>query len=245
MSLTPSSAGAPLAGGAVDPGPSGSDRLRRIGLAAAFLAPAIFFLGLWIVYPTVRTIRRSFYDRSGDTFVGLDNYKQLFTSDILLTSLKNNALWVLVVPMAVTAIGLVFAVLIERVRWSVAFKTAIFMPMAISAFAAGVTWRIVYVKDPDLGAANAAVKSVHDVFVTPGAFTAAAASTPALEGSPRTGLIHKEPVQPGETGLLGLTAVPCADIPSDAQRAAKPEPLQGGITGVVWRDFKPGGGGTA
>jgi alpha-glucoside transport system permease protein len=83
---------------------------------------------------------------------------------------------------------------------------------------------------------------VHDVFVTPGALTAAAASTPALEGSRRTGFIRKEPVQPGETVSLGLTAVPFADIPSDAQQAAKPEPLQGGITGVVWRDFKPGGG---
>src|SRR3954449_8224364 len=116
MSAGSATAVPPVEPAAAGPGPPGSDRLRRLAVAAAFLAPAAFFLGLWIVYPTVRTIRRSFYDRSGDTFVGLDNYKQLFTSDILLTSLKNNALWVLVVPMAVTAIGLVFAVLIERVR---------------------------------------------------------------------------------------------------------------------------------
>ena len=53
--------------------------------------------------------------------------------------------------------------LTERVRWAVAFKTAVFMPMAISAFAAGITWRIVYIQDPDLGALNAGVKVVHDV----------------------------------------------------------------------------------
>ena len=49
-----------------------------------------------------------------------------------MTAIKNNAIWVAVVPALVTAIGLIFAVLIERVRWSVAFKTVVFMPMAIS-----------------------------------------------------------------------------------------------------------------
>ena len=63
-----------------------------------------------------------------------------------------------------TAIGLIFAVLTERVRWSVAFKTIVFLPMAISAFATGVTWRIMYVQDPNLGAVNALGRVVHDAF---------------------------------------------------------------------------------
>ena len=54
----------------------------------------------------------------------------------------------LVVPAFVTAVGLVFAVLLERIRFSVAFKVAVFMPMAISLFAAGVIWRLMYEKDP-------------------------------------------------------------------------------------------------
>ena len=53
---------------------------QRYGVAAAFLAPALIFLGVWIVYPTIRTIIRSFYDREGDKFVGFDNYKTLFTT---------------------------------------------------------------------------------------------------------------------------------------------------------------------
>ncbi len=65
-------------------------------------------------------------------------------------------------PAFVTAIGLVFAVLTERVRFSVAFKTAVFMPMAISLFAAGVIWRVMYEKDPDQGAVNAAIGVVKD-----------------------------------------------------------------------------------
>ena len=127
-------------------------RWRKHALAAGFLAPAVVLLGIWIVYPTLYTIWRSFYDRSGDEFVWFDNYKELFTNDVIVTAIKNNAIWVAVVPALVTAIGLIFAVLTERVSWSVAFKTAVFMPMAISAFAAGITWRIVYIKEPDQGA---------------------------------------------------------------------------------------------
>src|SRR5215218_200238 len=155
-------------------------RWRKYGLAMAFLAPAIFFLGIWVVYPTVRTIIRSFFDRDGDEFVWFSNYEKIFTDDILVTAVKNNLLWVLIVPALVTVIGLVFAVLMERVSWSVAFKTAVFMPMAISAFAAGITWRIVYIQQPELGAANAAIASVRDTFDPPGVLSEAAPSTDQL-----------------------------------------------------------------
>ena len=71
-------------------------------------------------------------------------------------------------PALVTAIGLIFAVLTERVRWAVAFKTVVFLPMAISAFATGVTWRIMYQQDPGLGAVNALGKTSSGVFSPPG-----------------------------------------------------------------------------
>ena len=59
--------------------------------------------------------------------------------------------------------------LTERIRWSVAFKMIVFMPMAISLFAAGVILRLVYEQDPDQGALNAAHRrSSHDAFVRPG-----------------------------------------------------------------------------
>ena len=82
-------------------------------------------------------------------------------------------------PALVTAIGLVFAVLTERIRWSTAFKTAVFMPMAISLFAAGVIWR----HDGPAGArargaVNAVVKVVHDAFEPPGAADRRAARRP-------------------------------------------------------------------
>jgi len=199
-------------------------------------------LGVWIVYPTVYTAFRSLFDRSGNEFVWFDNYEQLFTSDVLLTAIKNNAIWVLVVPVLVTAIGLVFAVLTERVGWAFAFKTAVFMPMAISAFAAGVTWRLVYIQDPDQGALNAGIASVRSVWADEGALSSARPSTEGLTGTPAGGLTLAEPIPTGEVAQLGLTAISTSEVPENAEQAVRPEPLQGGIRGVVWRDFKPGGG---
>ena len=68
--------------------------------------------------------------------------------------------------------------LTERVRWSVAFKTIVFLPMAISAFATGVTWRIMYVQDPNLGAVNALGRVVVQAFNPPGSLSTALPSTP-------------------------------------------------------------------
>jgi alpha-glucoside transport system permease protein len=223
--------------------PEGSEsgRWRQYALAAGFLAPAAFFLGVWIVYPTVRTIIRSLFDNDGN-FVWLDNYEVIFTTEVLRTAVQNNAIWVAVVPAFVTAVGLIFAVLTERVRWSVAFKTAVFMPMAISAFAAGITWRIVYVQDPDLGALNAGIKVVKDSFSPGAVLTQARPSTDDMTGSLAQGFTLDDPVDPGDVAALGLTAIPPDQVPADAVQAVQPEALQGGIRGVVWRDFKPGGG---
>ena len=215
----------------------------KYGVALLFLLPAIIFLGVWIVYPAVYTLFRSFFGQSGfDNFVGIDNYKTLFTSDLLLTAIKNNAIWVAVVPAFVTAVGLIFAVLTERVSWSVAFKTAVFMPMAISAFAAGVIWRIMDQQDPNLGAINASIAVVKDAINPPGVLSEAKPSSQDLQGTPKGGITLQNPVQPGDVAKLGLTGIPPSEVPAGAVQAVLPEALQGGITGVVWRDFKPGGG---
>jgi alpha-glucoside transport system permease protein len=237
--------GAATAGGAAAPLPP-RGRARRLWrehrIAIAFLAPAVALLGVWIVYPTVYTIVRSLFDREGSNFVGLDNYGELFSQDILVTAIKNNALWLAVVPALVTAIGLVFAVLLERVRWSLAFKTVVFMPMAISLFAAGVIWRVMDEKDPDIGAVNASLGAIVDAVDPPGALPDAQPSTDALTGSAKRGMTLQRPVSPGEVAPLGLTAIPPKDVPDDAEQARAPPPMPGAIEGVVWRDFKPGGG---
>lgn len=215
---------------------------ERYGIGALFLLPAAVLLGVWIVYPAIYTIVRSFYDRSGDNFIGFDNYVELFSNESLLQAITNNAIWVAVVPALVTAIGLIFAVLTERVRWSVAFKTAVFMPMAISAFAAGVIWRITLEQDPNRGPVNAVISAVSETFSPAGALPRARPSTDDLQGSIDAGFQLNQGLGPGDTALLGLTAIPNPDVPEDAAQAVEPEAVPGGVSGVVWRDFKPGGG---
>ena len=118
--------------------PPGAGSLAQVRGRGRLPRPRRLPPGVWIVYPAIKTIWRSLFDRCGDKFVGLDNYKNAVHSDQTLNAIKNNPSGSLIVPAFVTAIGLIFAVLTERVRWSVAFKTAVFMPMAVSAFAAGV-----------------------------------------------------------------------------------------------------------
>ena len=166
VTVEPPIAGAP-------PADEGARSWRRYAIAVGFLAPAVVLLGVWIVYPAVYTVYRSLFDRNGTDFIWFDNYKTVFTDNGILTAIKNNAIWVGVVPALVTAIGLIFAVLTERIRWSVAFKTAVFMPMAISLFAAGVIWRVMDQKEPAHGAAQRAIGVVHDAFSPPGALSSA------------------------------------------------------------------------
>ena len=216
---------------------------RRYLTGAFFLAPAMFLLAVWLVYPTIYTVIRSFFGQQGylGTWVGIDNYRHLFTTSTLTTAIKNNAIWVAVVPALVTSFGLLFAVLTERVRWAVAFKTVVFLPMAISAFATGVTWRIMYQQDPNLGAVNALAKTVKGVFSPAGVLPSALPSTPNLV-SANGGLILKTPLHPGGVALIGLTAIAPNQVPKSAIQAVKPAPKPGDVEGVVWRDFKPGGG---
>lgn len=221
----------------------GPRAFARYATAALFLTPAFILLGVWLVFPTVYTVVRSLFGPTGflGTFVGIDNYTHVFRTSTLLTAIKNNAIWVAVVPAFVTALGLMFAVLTERVRWVVAFKTAVFLPMAISAFATGVTWRILYQQDPSQGAINALGRAASDFVNPPGVLASAFPSTPALQ--PRNGgLVLRTPLSAGDVARLGVTGIAPNDVPKGAVQAVQPPPTPGDIVGVVWRDFKPGGG---
>jgi alpha-glucoside transport system permease protein len=109
-----------------------------------FVAPALIVLAIYLLYPALDTIRLSFFDRRTVDFVGLDNYAWLFTDDSVLIAFRNNLLWLLVVPFFSVVLGLLVAVLSDRVRWESVAKSLIFMPMAISFVGASVVWRFVY-----------------------------------------------------------------------------------------------------
>ncbi|MFJ9803612.1 carbohydrate ABC transporter permease [Streptomyces wuyuanensis] len=215
-------------------------------VAAGFLLPALVLLGALVVYPIGYSVYRSFFDRSGDGFAGLGNYVEIFTDDTILTAVENNAIWVVVAPTVATALGLMFAVLTERVRWGTAFKLVVFMPMAISMLAAGIIFRLVYEQDPERGVANAVWVGVHDTFSESAGFPKARPA-PAHPLKPAGGgaFVTERPVRAGSPVLLPLVGVPPDRMPSGA-RPAKPAPpsTDGGITGTAWLDFTRGGGGT-
>ncbi|HEX7095123.1 MAG TPA: sugar ABC transporter permease [Acidimicrobiales bacterium] len=216
-------------------------RPGNVVIAALFLLPALVVLGALVVYPIVYTIARSFYDATGDSYVGVDNFREAWESDSTRRALRNNAIWVVFAPTVVTALGLMFAVLTERVRWATAFKLIVFMPMAISFLAAGVIFRLVYERDPDRGLANAVLTGIDDTFRDEGDLVGARPRDEnALQPDGRA-LITPQPIAPGSSALLPLVGLRPGDVSGDP--AVAPEPDPDAITGIVWLDFARGGGG--
>ncbi len=247
----PAAAGYPTAAppGAVAPA-GAAEAPVRLGpsprLAVLFLLPAVLLLAAWVIYPVIYSIWRSLFDATGDRFVGLGNYLSIFTDSATLTTIRNNIIWVVVAPIVVTALGLIFAVLTERIRWSTAFKLVLFMPMAVSLLAAGVIFRLVYEQDPDKGVANAIITTVHDTFSSsagyPGARPRENDQAPAVvQGG---AVVTRQQAQPGTPVLIPLVGL-SQDVVKDAA-PAKAAPAGGGdgLSGTVWLDVVRGGGGT-
>lgn len=126
-----------------------------------FLGPAILVLAFYLMFPVVVSTIFSFFDRTGNEFIGLDNYYWLFNSDEFLESFRNNMLWLIVVPTLSTFFGLVIATMTDKVWWGNIAKSLIFMPMAISFIGASVIWKFIYDyrsgDDPQIGLLNAVV----------------------------------------------------------------------------------------
>ncbi|MGV3759936.1 MAG: carbohydrate ABC transporter permease, partial [Actinomycetota bacterium] len=110
-----------------------------------FVGPALVVLSVFLIYPVINTILLSFRDRRGDSWVGLDNFEFVFTDPSMVRSLRNTAMWIVVVPALALLIGLVFATLADRLqRGESVAKSVIFLPMAISFVGAAVTFRLIY-----------------------------------------------------------------------------------------------------
>jgi alpha-glucoside transport system permease protein len=122
----------------------------------AFALPSLIIMVFYVVYPTINTIVLSFRNRDSSAWAGaacvegqacwgiLENYRYALTSNAMLTSFRNNLLWLFVMVAGTTALGLLFAVLVDRVRYEALAKALVFMPMAISFVGAGVIWGFVY-----------------------------------------------------------------------------------------------------
>jgi alpha-glucoside transport system permease protein len=123
---------------------SASERLKPRIRPWLWLAPALLFLFFFLVWPTVLTIARSFQGQLAGNWVGLDNYAWFFTSGEALISLRNSLMWVIFLTLFTVGLGLIVAVLVDRVRYESFAKSVIFVPLAISMTAAGVIWRYMF-----------------------------------------------------------------------------------------------------
>jgi len=143
-----------------------ADRVRsrkgEVLQTIAFVLPAALLIAVGLLYPGIRTIFESFKNAGGTEYVGIDNYKEIFTSSDQLIVLRNTAVWVIVTPIVATLIGLVYAVLIDKARIEAVAKALIFLPMAISLVGASIIWKFVYdyrsTENEQIGLANQLLK---------------------------------------------------------------------------------------
>jgi alpha-glucoside transport system permease protein len=130
----------------------------------AFVGPALVMLAFGLLYPAIVTMVQSFQNADSTAFVGLENYATLFSEQEYQRVLVNTFIWVLLVPVAATLIGLVYAVLVDRTRSESLSKALVFIPMAISMVGASIIWKFVYdyrpTNAPQIGLANQLLKSL-------------------------------------------------------------------------------------
>ena len=126
-----------------------SGRLQNPVAGVVFLGPAVLLVTIGLVVPAVATTLASFKNDNGKKFVGLSNYGWIFSTSDNRKVLANTLLWIIVTPIAATALGLLLALLIDRMKRESLPKSLIFMPMAISFVGASIIWGLVYeYRDP-------------------------------------------------------------------------------------------------
>jgi alpha-glucoside transport system permease protein len=129
-----------------------------------FVGPALVILFVYLVYPLGETTYRSLLDNK-DVFVGLENYFFALTNSDMQVAFRNNILWLVFVTGFVVGLGLIIAVMVDRLgKWEPVAKAFIFLPMAISAVGASVIWKFVYsfqpIQRPQIGLLNSVVTSL-------------------------------------------------------------------------------------
>jgi len=130
-------------------GPNAGRNISRANMIRPwlFLFPALAALSVYLAYPVVETLRLSLTERlpgNESRFVGLQNYQNMVNESKFWEAMRNNMMWLLIVPAFSTMFGLLAAQLSDRVRWGNLAKSLIFMPMAISFVGAAVIWKLVY-----------------------------------------------------------------------------------------------------
>lgn len=138
---------------------SGRLRRRRTLWAYVFLAPSLLFFAVFVIYPTLRSFQYSLFDwplgAPTKTFVGLDNYRELLTSDpVFMTSVWNTVRFTVGTAAPTLAVALLLALALNHplLRLRGLFRTVYFLPYVLSLVAVGFVWR--WMLEPTFGPVN-------------------------------------------------------------------------------------------
>lgn len=133
-----------------------------------WVAPGLALLSVFLLYPVLNTLVLSFLNNDSSRFIGLRNYGRIFTDRDMLIVLRNNAMWLVFFTLVTVTVGLLIAVLTDKVKYEQAAKALIFLPMAISFVAAGVIWKFMYEFKPkgvpQIGTLNALLTTLFPSF---------------------------------------------------------------------------------
>ena len=142
-------------------GRANGKKARPIALVI-FLAPALVLLVAGLIIPAIRTFLFSFMNPDSNEWIGFENYYWMTQDPNIRTIMVNTILWILVVPIFTAALGLLLAIMLDRIKHESIPKSLLFMPMAISFVGASIIFKFVYVyNEPDdvqIGLLSAIVK---------------------------------------------------------------------------------------
>lgn len=113
-----------------------------------FILPAMVAMIIGLLIPAIRTIYLSLLDDNGESFVGFENYADVFTTQGTRLTVFNSVTWVFAGTVVTVIVGLTVARFADGMRGEKAAKSAIFIPGAISLVGAGVIWGFVYAGPP-------------------------------------------------------------------------------------------------
>ena len=130
-------------------GRANGKKARPIALVI-FLAPALVLLLAGLIIPAIRTFLFSFMNPDSNAWVGFDNYYWMTQDPNIKSIMVNTILWILVVPIFTAALGLLLAIMLDRIKHESIPKSLLFMPMAISFVGASIIFKFVYeYNEPD------------------------------------------------------------------------------------------------
>jgi alpha-glucoside transport system permease protein len=124
-------------------------RLQRPIAIVVCLGPALFLVTLGLIVPAITTINNSlknqqFLGQLETKYIGFKNYSYAFTDPYTQQTIVRTVLWLLIVPTLAVFVGLLMALLVDRMKYASIPKTMVFLPTAISFVGAAVIWSYVY-----------------------------------------------------------------------------------------------------